>query len=54
MILEVVETVTPELIIRSYKRLALKLHPDRNPKHNATESFQRVCQFSRVKLSFCR
>ncbi|KAF1844714.1 DnaJ-domain-containing protein [Cucurbitaria berberidis CBS 394.84] len=40
MILEVGQTATPELIIRSYRRLALKLHPDRNAKHDATEAFQ--------------
>lgn len=50
MVLEVEQTATPELIIKSYKRLALKLHPDRNAKHDATESFQLVCQFSGAKL----
>ncbi len=50
MVLEVGQTAAPELIIRSYKRLALKLHPDRNAKHDATEAFQLVCQLSRVKL----
>ncbi|PQE06064.1 hypothetical protein CJF30_00005023 [Rutstroemia sp. NJR-2017a BBW] len=40
MILEVVQTATPGQIIKSYRRLALKLHPDRNAKHNATEAFQ--------------
>ncbi|KUJ18941.1 DnaJ-domain-containing protein [Mollisia scopiformis] len=40
MVLEVVQTATPEQINRSYKRLALKLHPDRNTKHDATEAFQ--------------
>lgn len=44
-ILEVVQTATPKDINRSYKRLALKLHPDRNAKDNATEAFQLVCQF---------
>ena len=46
MVLEVGQTATPELVIRSYKRLALKLHPDRNTKRDATEAFQLVCQFS--------
>jgi len=50
MVLEVVQTAPLELIIRSYKQLALKLHPDRNPKHDATEAFQLVCQISGVKL----
>ena len=46
MALEVEQTATRELIIKSYKRLALKLHPDRNAKQDATEAFQLVCQFS--------
>ena len=46
MVLEVGQTAAPELIIRSYKRLALKLHPDRNAKDDATEAFQLVCQVS--------
>ncbi|KAF7507079.1 hypothetical protein GJ744_010892 [Endocarpon pusillum] len=40
MVLEVVQTAPPKLITQSYKRLALKLHPDRNAKHDATEAFQ--------------
>ncbi|TVY40776.1 Chaperone protein DnaJ [Lachnellula occidentalis] len=40
MVLEVVQTATPDQVVRSYKRLALKLHPDRNAKHDATEAFQ--------------
>ncbi|KAG8163970.1 hypothetical protein KVR01_005888 [Diaporthe batatas] len=43
-ILEVEQTARPELITKSYKRLALKLHPDRNPKRNATEAFQMLGQ----------
>jgi curved DNA-binding protein CbpA len=46
MILEVNSTAGLELITKSYRCLALKLHPDRNPKPNATEAFQRVCQIS--------
>jgi curved DNA-binding protein CbpA len=42
MVLEVGQTATSELITKSYKRLALKVHPDRNAKHNATEAFQLV------------
>ncbi|KAI4228051.1 MAG: hypothetical protein L6R40_008165 [Gallowayella cf. fulva] len=40
MVLEVEQTATLELIVKSYKRLALKLHPDRNTKQNATAAFQ--------------
>ena len=42
-ILEVEQSATTELILRSYRRLALQLHPDRNAKHDATASFQLVC-----------
>jgi curved DNA-binding protein CbpA len=45
MVLDVEQAATPELITQAYKRLAFKLHPDRNAKHNATEEFQRVCPF---------
>jgi hypothetical protein len=50
MILGVEQTAALRLIISSYRRLALELHPDRNPKHDATEAFQRVCTLSRAKL----
>lgn len=53
MVLEVVQTATPEQVTRSYKRLALKRHPDRNAEHDATEAFQLVCQFSGAKLVLC-
>lgn len=43
-ILEVEQTARPELITKSYKRLAFKLHPDRNTKRDATEAFQMVSQ----------
>ncbi|TEY68080.1 hypothetical protein BOTCAL_0123g00090 [Botryotinia calthae] len=39
-VLEIEQTATQDLIIRSYRRLALKLHPDRNDKADATEAFQ--------------
>jgi hypothetical protein len=50
MILEVEQTATLRLIISSYRRLALELHPDRNAKHDATEAFQRVGPLSGAKL----
>ncbi|CAD6441907.1 f2a25e22-9540-47f0-baf4-3dd9ce6c34a6 [Sclerotinia trifoliorum] len=40
MILEVVQTATLDQITKSYKQQALKLHPDKNPRHDATEAFQ--------------
>ncbi|KFZ08652.1 hypothetical protein V502_09241 [Pseudogymnoascus sp. VKM F-4520 (FW-2644)] len=40
MVLEVGPTASPDLVVRSYRRLARKLHPDRNNKHDATEAFQ--------------
>ncbi|KAH8742516.1 hypothetical protein F5883DRAFT_596167, partial [Diaporthe sp. PMI_573] len=43
-ILKVEQTTGPELITKSYKRLALKLHPDWNTKHNATKAFQLLKQ----------
>ncbi|OAL06638.1 DnaJ-domain-containing protein [Phaeosphaeriaceae sp. SRC1lsM3a] len=42
MILGVERTAGLELIVKSYKRLALKLHPDRNAKRDATEAFQKL------------
>ncbi|GAB7357156.1 hypothetical protein MBLNU459_g8149t1 [Dothideomycetes sp. NU459] len=48
MVLEVEQTATLELIVRSYKRLALKLHPDRNAKHDATEAFQLILKLGRA------
>ncbi|KAH7379916.1 DnaJ domain-containing protein [Cadophora sp. MPI-SDFR-AT-0126] len=39
-LLEVQQTATLEVITKSYRRLALVLHPDRNPRSNATEAFQ--------------
>lgn len=51
MILEVEQAAAPEVIIKSYKRLALKLHPDRNIEYNATEAFQLVCLFLGARLA---
>jgi curved DNA-binding protein CbpA len=42
-ILEVEQTAKLEQITQSYRRLALKFHPDRNRKINATATFQLVC-----------
>ncbi|KAH7401830.1 hypothetical protein DE146DRAFT_631121 [Phaeosphaeria sp. MPI-PUGE-AT-0046c] len=42
MILGVDQAAGLELIIKSYKQLALKLHPDRNPERGATEAFQKL------------
>lgn len=51
MILEGEQTAAPEVIIKPYKRLALKLHQDRNIKYNATEAFQLVCLFLGARLA---
>jgi curved DNA-binding protein CbpA len=41
-ILELEQDATVEQIRESYKRLALKLHPDRNLSPDATAQFQLV------------
>lgn len=41
-ILEVHRDAGPELIVKSYRRLARKLHPDRNTRPDATQAFQQV------------
>ncbi|KAI1272753.1 DnaJ domain-containing protein [Xylaria sp. FL0933] len=40
MILEVDQTATTEVITKSYRRLALKHHPDRNADRDTTAAFQ--------------
>jgi preprotein translocase subunit Sec63 len=54
MILEVAQTASSEAITKSYKRLALLRHPDRNTRSNATETFQLVrdMHFPRMFASF--
>ena len=42
LILEVEPSATTDSIVKSYRRLALKLHPDRNSKDDATKTFQLV------------
>lgn len=42
VVLEVEQKATLEMITKSYRRLALTLHPDRNTKQDATEAFQLV------------
>jgi curved DNA-binding protein CbpA len=43
-VLEVASTTTIDDITKSYRRLALLRHPDRNPKDpKATANFQLVC-----------
>ncbi|PQE13489.1 hypothetical protein CJF32_00005385 [Rutstroemia sp. NJR-2017a WRK4] len=42
MILEVEPTATPKEIADSYKRLAMKLHPDRTLDYNTTAAFQEL------------
>jgi len=42
MILDVEQSASSEAITKSYKRLALLRHPDRNTRHDTTEAFQLV------------
>ena len=41
-ILEVQQNATSEQITKSYRRLALKLHPDRKAEGGSTQAFQLV------------
>jgi DnaJ-class molecular chaperone len=52
MVLEVVQTATPEQVIRLYKQLALKLYPDQNAERDTTEAFQLVYQYRGQASSF--
>ena len=51
-ILEVSNTATIEVIKRSYKQLAITLHPDKNlNKPDATASFQRVSHSAPLQIA---
>ncbi len=50
-VLKVGQSATHENIIKSYKRLALKLHPDRNIEHDTTKAFQLVRHLFEAKLN---
>ncbi|EME82193.1 uncharacterized protein MYCFIDRAFT_19775, partial [Pseudocercospora fijiensis CIRAD86] len=43
-ILEVEQSATAEVITKSYRSLAMKLHPDRNSECDATACFQKLGQ----------
>jgi len=43
LILEVTPDADADTIKQSYRRLARKLHPDKNPSSDATQGFQLVC-----------
>ena len=42
MILEVQQNATSDQITKAYRRLALKLHPDRSAEGGSTQAFQLV------------
>ncbi len=43
LVLKVDQSATTDAIIKSYRKLALSLHPDKNREHDTTEAFQLVC-----------
>jgi len=45
-VLEIQFDATPDQISKAYRRLALKLHPDRNAEAGSTQAFQLVGQTS--------
>lgn len=48
MILEVQQNATSDQITKAYRRLALKLHPDRSAEGGSTQAFQLVSDFSKI------
>ena len=50
LILQVQQNATPEQIAKSYRRLALKLHPDRKAEGGSTQAFQLVSTISSLAV----
>jgi DnaJ-class molecular chaperone len=48
--LGVSQTCSSEVIKQAYRKLALKLHPDRNHSYDAKEAFQRVSLLELVEV----
>lgn len=47
-VLEIEQSATLDEIKKSYKRLAFKIHPDRNTAADATQAFQLVSPIRRI------
>ena len=52
-ILEISNTASPEIVIRSYRRLAKIRHPDKNPNADSTAAFQLV-SLDRFQFKLCK